>query len=139
MNYRLLLLLGLCFSGISFLKQNCRQIHVIPYTTKQGKVDPFGLTSLVKNHFQQQGFEILAAPSNTIKPDCQYYQCALSHTENYWKFKRDSVCLTITDQMGKVIGRYCGVSGKTALTFQSGYATATTNALANVEQSHFYR
>ena len=53
MDCRLVLLLGLSFSSISFLKQNCRQVHIVPYTTKQGKVDPFGLTNLVRNYFQQ--------------------------------------------------------------------------------------
>ncbi len=139
MTYLLLLQLGLFVSGISFTRQNCRQMYIIPYTSKQGQVDPFGVTDLVRNHFQQQGFAILSAPLSTIEPACQYYQCRVSHTENYWQFKRDSVYLTISDQTGNVVGRFYGVSGKTALTFRSGYATATTRALRNAEQFRFYR
>ena len=98
MNYQLLLLLSLTFNSSYTSIETCRQIQIISYTTKRGKIDPFGLTPLVKDYFQKRGFELGTPLATTDKPDCQLYQCPISHTEDYWKFKRDSVCLTITEQ-----------------------------------------
>ncbi|MCK8495860.1 hypothetical protein M0L20_28600 [Spirosoma sp. RP8] len=134
-----LLLVMLISSSFVPHPSDCRQIRITPYTTRKGEVDPFNLTQLVKKHFQQQGFRLSSEHQDSTDTNCTYYRCTLSHTENYWKFKRDTVCLTITDSEGKRVGYYCGVSGVTAMTFRSGYTTATREALASIKQTPFYR
>ncbi|MDO1451864.1 hypothetical protein Q0590_36685 [Rhodocytophaga aerolata] len=121
-------------SSFNLDKKECKKIQIVPFEGKNGKSDKFQLSKVVRQRFEELGYQIIEKEAQfSSDGDCQYLRCLITHSENYWQLKNDVVELQIVDKNGKEVKTYRGHTGEVVMTFKSGYTAATNEALNQIK------